>query len=80
VSEPASNPITLCSAQSGGFEVIGRAAFAPEKTSRMFFVVFWVRESTHPFGTPWSGVGVDRSRAQLQDIVPEANTHALLGA
>src|SRR4051794_6738823 len=80
VSEPPSNPMLRCSRQLGMLVVIGRAAFAPENTSRMFFVVRCIRASTHPFGIGGSEDGVDRSRPQAHDIVPLAKTHAPLGA
>jgi hypothetical protein len=54
--------------------IVGGAPF--KKAFSRFAVVRWIRESTRPRLT---GPGTS-SRAQLQDNVPAANTHAPLGA
>ena len=53
------------------------AGGAPYKNAfKMFAVVRWIRASTRPV---LRGPGTSSS-AQLQDIVPDPNTHARLGA
>jgi hypothetical protein len=54
--------------------IVGEATF--KNALRMFAVACWIRASTRPVA---KGPGT-LSSAQLQDLVPDAKTHAPLGA